>query len=633
VARPSTDGSGPVKPVARPAVELIGVTKSFGRTQVLKGINLSVSAGELVEIVGPSGAGKTTLLRLIHGQLRPGKGEVRVRGRRLHRWWRSGVGRIRREVAYVFQEQRLLPRLTALENLVFALQVRDPQIPRGDMRRRAMAALQSLGLGNRGKAYPDQLSAGERQRLAVARALASRPRVLLADEPLNSIDEDNARIVMRLLEEAAANGTAVIVASHRSSFQSSRILRLPAGTVVNGRGANSNGSGARPSMLRQLIAPARMQIRTAGRAQGALANAGRAQGALNGNGHNGSAHNGSAHNGSHNGSRTNGSANGAAHNGSTHKRKARAEDNALPWWRRQLAFFANSYRLVVLSGLRSWRRDMRLTAPALGSMALVLILCGMLAFVGIAVAQVAGQQAGQASVLRVFLAADATPDQVAALTNRLQADPRVASITPVSADQAMQDASNRPGLDQLASLSASNPFLASLDLQLRRVTDIASVASSVQTDPAVDQSYPTSYDPDTYARLRKIALIVGAVGAGLVLLFAAVAYAVVANSARGIVAARREELAVTRLLGARGWMLRGPFVVEGVMTGALAGALAGGVAAGAYLLATRFALALYTQVLPGVGPMSVRYVVAAIIVTGIVLGALTSGLGFRRVRA
>lgn len=629
MARPSTNGSGPLKPAVRPAVELIAVTKSFGRAQVLKGINLSVSAGELVEIVGPSGAGKTTLLRLIHGQLRPSKGEVRVRGRRLHRWWRSGVGRIRRDVAYVFQEQRLLPRLTALENLVYAIQVRDPQIPQGDMRRRAMAALQALGLGNRGKAYPDQLSAGERQRLAVARALASRPRVLLADEPLNSIDEVNARIVMRLLEEAAANGTTVIVASHRSSFHSSRVLRLPAGTVVNGRGANTNGLRDRPSMLRQLIAPAAMQIRNGGRAQGVV---------INGNGHNGSSHNGS-HNSSHNGSSQNGSShngsavNGTARNGSAHKRKARAADAALPWWRRQLAFFANGWRLVVLSGLRSWRRDMRLTAPALGSMAVVLVLCGMLAFVGIAVAQVAGQQAGQASVLRVFLAADSTPDQVAALTNRLQADPRVASVTSVSADQALQDASNRPGLDQLASLSASNPFPASLDLQLRKVTDIAAVASSVQADPAVDQSYPTSYDPDTYARLRKIALIVAAVGAGLVLLFAAVAYAVVANSARGIVAARREELTVTRLLGARGWMLRGPFVVEGVMTGALAGALAGGVAAAAYLLATRFALALYTQVLPGVGLMSVRYVVAAIIVAGILLGALTSALGFRRVRA
>jgi cell division transport system permease protein len=302
-------------------------------------------------------------------------------------------------------------------------------------------------------------------------------------------------------------------------------------------------------------------------------------------------------------------------------------------WRRLIALGDNSFRLVVLNGLRSWGRDIRLTAPALGSMAMTLLLCGMLALVGISIARVAGQQAGQASMVRIYLASDASPGAVAALESRLRADPRVSSVTEVTAEQALREASNRPGLDGLASLSATNPFPASLDVQVNGVTNIATIAAEVAGDPAVDPTYPTSYDPDTYARLRKIALIVGGIGAGLLLLFTVVAYAVAANSMRAIAAARQQEVSVTRLLGARGWMVRGPFVTEGLMTGALAGALAAAAVAGAWLLASRFAFEIYSQILPGVGQDSVRYVVAAIMVAGLALGALTSMLGFRRIRA
>src|ERR1700686_4013212 len=193
--RPGANGAATVQP----AVKLAHVNKSFGKTAVLKEINLSVAAGELVEIVGPSGSGKTTLLRLIHGQLRPNAGEVWVRGRGLHRWWRRGLGTVRRDVAFVFQEQRLLPRLNAFENIVLALQVRDPHVPNRTIKRRALAALESVHLAHRRRAYPHQLSAGERQRIAIARALATRPRVLLADEPLAALDHDNAAMVTQLL--------------------------------------------------------------------------------------------------------------------------------------------------------------------------------------------------------------------------------------------------------------------------------------------------------------------------------------------------------------------------------------------------------------------------------------------------
>jgi cell division transport system ATP-binding protein len=619
--KPATNGTAAARLAANGATPSVGpatavrlshVTKSFGRTAVFADVNFTVAQGELVEITGPSGAGKTTLLRLIHGQLRPTKGQVWVGGRGLHKWWRWGLGRTRREVAFIYQEQRLLPRLNALENLIYALMLVDPTVPHSRIRRRALEALEAFGLAGRRKAYPGQLSAGERQRVAVARALASSPRVLLADEPLASIDEDNARVVKRLLEEAAAAGTTVIVATHQPTFKARRVLRLPAGELLVRRGRAGSAVASAPPLLRRLLP----------------------QNGENGNGHNGhNGHNGNGHNGTALATKNgNAHTNGNGHNGhssSTRKQKTRT---TLPLWRRGTALLANSFRLVVLGGLRSWRRDLRLTAPALGSMALVLVLAGMLAMVGIAVANVAAYEASQASVVRVYLAPDATSDAVSTLKARLLADSRVASVTYVSADQALQEANSRPGLESLGSLSTTNPFPASLDVNARSVNQVAAIAASVAGDPAVDQNYPTSYDPDTYSRLRNIALVIGGIGGGLLLIFVIVAYAVSANSVRGVAAARKDEVTITRLLGARGWMLRGPFMIEGLMTGALAGALAGAIAGGAWLLAQRFAAATYAQVLPGVGLTSMRYVVAAVIIAGMVLGALTATLGFRRYR-
>jgi cell division transport system permease protein len=353
-----------------------------------------------------------------------------------------------------------------------------------------------------------------------------------------------------------------------------------------------------------------------------------------GNDHNGNGHNGNGNN-RHDAIAAGGLNGHATRNGTNrHSPPARRRNTGtgLPLWRRFVALFGNGFRLVVLGGLRSWRRDLRLTAPGLGSMAMLLVLIGVLAMVGLAVANVAAYEASQASVVRVYLASNANSDDVSALKTRLVSDPRVASVTYMSAEQALQEANSRPGLESLGSLSSSNPFPASFDVTVRSVTRVAAVAASVVGDPAVDASYPTSYDPDTYSRLRHLAIVIGAVGAGLLLVFAVVAYAVSANSVRAVAVARKDEVIITRLLGARGWMLRGPFVMEGLMTGALAGALAGAIAGGVWLLSSRFATATYAQVLPGVGLTSMRYVVAAVIVAGLLLGALTATLGFRRYR-
>ena len=289
--------------------------------------------------------------------------------------------------------------------------------------------------------------------------------------------------------------------------------------------------------------------------------------------------------------------------------------------------------MVVLYGLRSWWRDLRVVTVAIGSLGLVLMLGGILVLVGVALGHATASEADQASVLRVYLTADAGSGQVDTLIDRLRADPRVLSIRRLTAEQALAEAKARPGLGELAGLASSNPFSASLDVRARRVTDVGPLASAVGGDPAVDPNQPTSYDPGTFARLRQMALVGGAIGGGLALLIAFVLYAVAANSMRAVALARKEEVALMRLLAARGWMLRGPFVVEGVTTGAFAGVAAAVVVSAAWLLASRFANTTFSEVLPGIGVTLVQHLVAGLLVAGLLLGGLTSWLGFRRLGA
>jgi cell division transport system permease protein len=260
-------------------------------------------------------------------------------------------------------------------------------------------------------------------------------------------------------------------------------------------------------------------------------------------------------------------------------------------------------------------------------------MCGLLALVAAAIAPAAARAEADASIVRVYLADGATQDQVNALESRLAADPRVASVRYVSAEEALKEASGRPGLDSLAGLSDTNPFPASLDVKVKLVTEVAAVAQLARGDPAVDSTYPTSYDPGLYGRLKKLAIGVGVVGGALVLLLAFIAYAVAANSMRATAAARREEQKTLRLLGARPWMLRDPFIIEGLMTGAIAGAIAGACVGAAWLLASLFARSTFIDLLPGVGLTATREIVAGVIVAGMILGVLTSLLSFRRVRA
>ena len=212
----------------RPLVQVVGASHAFGRVPSVSDLNLSLAAGEVAFVSGPSGAGKTTILRLLHGQLRPRSGEIWIDGHPFHRLWLRGVAGVRRNTGFVFQDARLLRRLTAFENVVFALEVADPSVPSQMVRRRAKEVLESVGLSGRSKAYPDQLSGGERQRVAVARALAPKPALLLVDEPISSLDDRRAEVVMRELLAAAEQGAGVVITTHRATGfeRGHRVLRI-----------------------------------------------------------------------------------------------------------------------------------------------------------------------------------------------------------------------------------------------------------------------------------------------------------------------------------------------------------------------------------------------------------------------
>ena len=193
----------------------------------------ALQPGELSFLVGPSGAGKTTLLKLINREIRPTKGEVWVDGLAAHTIKASRVADLRRRVGVVFQDYKLLPRLTAVENVAFALQVGDLRVSDDEATDRALDALDAVGLGDRGGAFPHQLSGGQQQRVAVARAVIAQPSLLIADEPTGNLDMEMAWEMMDLFEDIAAWGITVLIATHNVEIV--RRLQRRVLTLVNGR--------------------------------------------------------------------------------------------------------------------------------------------------------------------------------------------------------------------------------------------------------------------------------------------------------------------------------------------------------------------------------------------------------------
>jgi len=220
------------------------VTRAYGSRHALDDVHLSLEAGELTFLVGPSGAGKTTLLKLINREIRPTQGEVWVDGIAAHTLKASRVAELRRRVGVVFQDYKLLPRLTAKENVALALQVSDLRVSDDEASERALDALEAVGLGDRGGAFPHQLSGGQQQRVAVARAVVAQPPLLIADEPTGNLDVETSWELMDLFGDIAAFGTAVLIATHNVEIVTRlqrRVLTLVQGRLVRDQPAGRTG--------------------------------------------------------------------------------------------------------------------------------------------------------------------------------------------------------------------------------------------------------------------------------------------------------------------------------------------------------------------------------------------------------
>jgi polar amino acid transport system ATP-binding protein len=225
------------------AVRAVGVCKSYGRVEVLKGINLSVMPGEVTCLVGPSGSGKTTLLRCMNHLERINAGRLEVHGEvvgykqlsnRLFELNERDLCRQRAQIGMVFQSFNLFQHMTALENIIEAPQ----QVlgePKAEVVERARALLAQVGLSGKENSYPRQLSGGQQQRVAIARALAMRPRLMLFDEPTSALDPELVGEVLAAMLDLAQSGMTMVVVTHEMGFASEvadTVVFMDGGVVV-----------------------------------------------------------------------------------------------------------------------------------------------------------------------------------------------------------------------------------------------------------------------------------------------------------------------------------------------------------------------------------------------------------------
>lgn len=217
-----------------PLLELTEVWKIYGgKVTALRDVSLQVFPGEFVFVVGPSGAGKSTLAKLIYREELPTRGTVRFMGVETSKLRRHQVPYFRRNMGVVFQDFKLLPDRNVFENVAFALRV--IEAPKREIRRRVPAVLEMVGLKDKARAMPDELSGGEQQRLVLARAVVNSPKLVIADEPTGNLDPDTSWGIVRLLEHINRLGTTVIMATHAKPIvdqMRKRVVALREGAVV-----------------------------------------------------------------------------------------------------------------------------------------------------------------------------------------------------------------------------------------------------------------------------------------------------------------------------------------------------------------------------------------------------------------
>ena len=223
-----------------PLIEFKGVSKNYANgTHALDDINIRINKGEFVFVVGPSGAGKSTFMKLIMREEKPNTGEITVNGFKLTKMKRRHVPNFRRTLGIVFQDFRLIPTMNVFDNVAFAMHVVGAS--RKEIRKQVSSALNLVGLAEKARCKPAELSGGEQQRVGLARALVNRPNLIIADEPTGNVDPNMSYEIVELLTEINRRGTTILMVTHEHQLVrdfGQRVIMIESGRIV---ADNANG--------------------------------------------------------------------------------------------------------------------------------------------------------------------------------------------------------------------------------------------------------------------------------------------------------------------------------------------------------------------------------------------------------
>ncbi|GFN32633.1 cell division ATP-binding protein FtsE [Paenibacillus xylaniclasticus] len=215
-------------------IEMQDIWKTYADgTHALRGVSVRIDRNDFVYLVGPSGAGKSTFMKLIYREEIPTKGQIFVNGFNIGKLKPRKIPYVRRNIGVIFQDFRLLPKMSVYENIAFAMEV--IEAPKKLIRKRTMEVIELVGLKGRHNSLPSQLSGGEQQRVAIARAIINNPSVIVADEPTGNLDPETSWGIMNLLEEINFRGATIVMATHNREIVNSlrkRVIAIEDGTIV-----------------------------------------------------------------------------------------------------------------------------------------------------------------------------------------------------------------------------------------------------------------------------------------------------------------------------------------------------------------------------------------------------------------